>query len=191
MGRADERGPTVPDVPQFRAAGPADAPAIAALHADSWRRHYRGAYADAYLDGDVVADRTAVWTDRLADADPKRQHTVLAEHEGALVGFAHTIFDHDPAWGALLDNLHVHYEYQRHGLGARLLQLSAEAVAGSGLYLWVLEQNEAAQAFYQAQGGRCVERGEVPAPGGVPGRLNGSPACLRYAWPDPRDLSRS
>jgi hypothetical protein len=27
------------------------------LHADSWRRHYRGAYADAFLDGDVLADR--------------------------------------------------------------------------------------------------------------------------------------
>lgn len=182
----------MPDVPQFRVAGPADAPAIAALHADSWRRHYRGAYADAYLDGDVVADRTAVWSDRLAGADPQRQHTVVAEHDGGLAGFAHTILGEDPTWGALLDNLHVDHRSQRHGIGARLLRLTAEAVAsraaGSGLYLWVLEQNDRAQAFYQAMGGRCVERGEVPAPGGVPGRLNGAPACLRYVWPDPRGL---
>jgi GNAT superfamily N-acetyltransferase len=40
----------------FRLAGPPDADAIAALHADSWRRHYRGAYSDAFLDGDVGAD---------------------------------------------------------------------------------------------------------------------------------------
>jgi hypothetical protein len=30
---------------------------IALLHADSWRRHHRGAYADSFLDGDVEADR--------------------------------------------------------------------------------------------------------------------------------------
>lgn len=190
MGPHRGEDPTVPDVPQFRVAGTADAVAIAELHADSWRRHYRGAYADGYLDGDVVADRTAVWTDRLAGTQPR--HTVVAEQHGRLVGFAHTIFDQDPDWGALLDNLHVHHEFQRHGLGARLLRLSAGAVAahGSGLHLWVLEQNRAAQAFYQALGGRCVERGEVPAPGGVPGRLNGTPACFRYVWPDPDALRR-
>jgi len=38
-----------------------DVEAIAALHADSWRRNYRGAYLDSYLDGDVVTDRLRVW----------------------------------------------------------------------------------------------------------------------------------
>jgi hypothetical protein len=33
-----------------------DSEAIAALHTDSWRRHYRGAYSDAFLDGEVVAE---------------------------------------------------------------------------------------------------------------------------------------
>src|SRR5213592_3783401 len=64
--------------PQFRLAGPADAEAVANLHADSWRRHYRGAYSDAFLDGDVVADRLAVWTERLREPDPRRC-TILAE----------------------------------------------------------------------------------------------------------------
>ncbi|GAB3436988.1 GNAT family N-acetyltransferase [Flindersiella endophytica] len=177
----------------LRLADPSDAPAVAALHADSWRRHYRGAYADAFLDGDVVSDRLAVWADRLgAGGDPNGQHTLLAEANGELVGFAHTIFGKDPTWGALLDNLHVSHRYQRRGLGAQLLRRSGAAVAdsvpGSGLYLWVLEQNTRAQAFYQALGGTSVERGEVPPPGGVPGRLNGAPACLRYVWPEPESL---
>jgi hypothetical protein len=30
---------------RFRAAGPGDANAIAGLHADSWQRHYRGAFS--------------------------------------------------------------------------------------------------------------------------------------------------
>ena len=32
---------------QYREATELDSRAIAALHADSWRRHYRGAYADS------------------------------------------------------------------------------------------------------------------------------------------------
>jgi hypothetical protein len=39
---------------RFRAGGPGDAPAVAGLHADSWRRHYRGAFSDAFLDRDVA-----------------------------------------------------------------------------------------------------------------------------------------
>jgi hypothetical protein len=40
-----------------RAASAHDLDAIATLHADSWRRHYREAYRDEFLDVDVVADR--------------------------------------------------------------------------------------------------------------------------------------
>ena len=179
--------------PQFRFAGPADAAAVAELHADSWRRHYRGAYSDAFLDGDVVADRLAVWSDRLRDPDPRRC-TILAEDRG-LVGFANTFFDDDPAWGALLDNLHVAHGYQRRGIGSRLLVLTAEAVAGrpepTGLYLWVLEQNTAAQAFYETLGGNRVERALSEAPSGDRARLNRTPAKFRYAWPHPSLLPRS
>ena len=52
--------------------------AIAGLHADSWKRHYRGAYLDSFLDGDVIADRMADWTDRLSRPGPDR-YTVVAD----------------------------------------------------------------------------------------------------------------
>jgi GNAT superfamily N-acetyltransferase len=176
--------------PQFRLAGPPDAAAVANLHADSWRRHYRGAYSDAFLDGDVVADRLAVWTDRLREPDPRRC-TILAE-DGSLVGFANTLFADDPTWGALLDNLHVADGHKGRGIGSRLLAVTAEAVIGrperTGLYLWVLEQNVDAQAFYQARGGRCVRRALASPPGAIASRLTGSPAKLRYAWPEPTVL---
>jgi ribosomal protein S18 acetylase RimI-like enzyme len=175
---------------QFRLAGPADAKAVANLHADSWRRHYRGAYSDAFLDGDVVADRLAVWTDRLREPDPRRC-TILAE-DGRLVGFANTLFDDDPIWGALLDNLHVAEWHKRRGIASRLLALTAEALMErperTRMYLWVLEQNVDAQAFYEARGGSYVGRGVVSPPGGIASRVTGSPAKLRYAWPDPAVL---
>ena len=170
---------------RFRLARPADAVAVARLHADSWRRHYRGAYADAFLNGDVDGDRLAIWTERLREPDP-RSRTILAETGEGLVGFAHTIFEDDPRWGALLDNLHVVARDKRRGIGSRLLALTAEAVLErrTGLYLWVLEQNLDARAFYEARRGRCVERVPVLPPGGVASRLKGSPIGLRYAWPN-------
>jgi ribosomal protein S18 acetylase RimI-like enzyme len=177
---------------QLRLAGLADAEAVANLHADSWRRHYRGAYSDAFLDGDVFADRLAVWTDRLREPDPRRC-TILADC-GSLVGFANTVFDDDPTWGALLDNLHVAEGHKHRGVGSRLLALTAEALIErperTGLYLWVLEQNVDAQAFYEARGGRCVGRGLASPPGAIASRLNGSPAKLRYAWTEPTVLLR-
>jgi ribosomal protein S18 acetylase RimI-like enzyme len=172
---------------EYREATAADAKAIADLHADSWRRHYRGALLDSYLDGDVVAERMAVWTGRLARAAPDA-YTVVADLDGAVAGFAHTVLDADPTWGALLDNLHVGYDFKRQGIGARLLAETARAVVlrrpSAGLYLWVLEQNTAAQAFYRARGGVRVERELAgPFPGG--GRAH----AFRYVWSDPAELA--
>lgn len=176
----------------FRSAGADDAEAVAHLHADSWRRHYRGAYSDAFLDGDVFADRLAVWTDRLRDPDPQRC-TILAESTD-LVGFSNTFFDEDPTWGALLENLHVADGCKGRGIGSRLLALTAEAVIArplrTGLHLWVLEQNVDAQAFYASRGAKCVGRDPARPPGGVASRLTGSPMALCYAWPKPSVLLR-
>ncbi len=90
------------------------------------------------------------------------RHTVVADRGGTVAGFAHTILDADPTWGAFLDNPHVRHDLKRQGIGARLLAEAARAVVrrrpSAGLYSWVLEQNTAAQAFYQAHGGVCVER---------------------------------
>ena len=169
----------------LRPADAGDVHAIATLHAESWRRHYRGAFSDAYLDGDVYEDRRTIWSQRLTAPDPA-DVTVVADADGALLGFAHTILDDDPEWGALLDNLHVSPDARRMGLGGRLMAASAAAVLArgqnTGLFLWVLEGNLAAQAFYDAIGGRYAGREEFEPPGG--GRIVG----LRYVWPDPSVL---
>lgn len=168
----------------FREASAQDIAAIAALHADSWRRHYRGAYRDAFLDGgEVVADRQAVWTERLT-APGADQITVVADRAGEVVGFVHMILDADPHWGALLDNLHVTHRLKRRGIGRQLLaeavhRLIGRCPADSRFYLWVLEQNAAAQAFYASLGGTTVETTlSEPFPGG------GRARCHRVAWPD-------
>jgi GNAT superfamily N-acetyltransferase len=172
----------VTGVIDYRHATAADTAAVAALHAESWRLHYRGAYPDAFLDGDVGAERLAEWTERLASPAPADRTTVAIDGDGAVVGLVHTILHDDPEWGALLDNLHVRPDLKRQGIGARLLACSAAAVLAdepvTGLYLWVLEQNEAARAFYVAQGGVLRDREPFDTPGG--GRAVG----IRVVWPD-------
>lgn len=178
---------------RLRIAGPADAEDIALLHADSWRRHYRGAYSDAYLDGDVLTERRSVWFSRLAA--PAGAMTAIAEDDAGLVGFVHVIFDEDAQWGSLIDNLHITNDRRRTGLGTALLARAAEGVVeqarGPAVYLWVQEQNLAAQQFYQAMHGTFVERALIPPPGDVPSRLSGTPHMLRCAWPDASSLART
>ncbi|WP_433164380.1 N-acetyltransferase family protein [Kribbella sp. CA-247076] len=156
-------------------------------------RHYRGAYADSFLDGDIDADRREVWAKRLAD--PGETATVLAEYDGRLAGFVHVMFDRDPRWGSLVDNLHVDYRHHRGGIGTELMARAARAVTDhvgdNAMYLWVLEQNTRAREFYRAAGGEAVETSTVPPPGGDPTRLNGTPTCLRIVWPDASTLGHT
>lgn len=169
-----------------RRADADDAAPIASLHADSWRRHYRGAYADSFLDGDVTADRRSVWSARLGATRDSR--TLVAETTGRMVGFIHVVFDDDPQWGSLVDNLHVTPDEHRTGIGTELLRHAARAVVAQArtdrMYLWVLEQNAAAQHFYRARAGTPVETAVVSPPGGDPSRLHGTPRKVRMAWPD-------
>jgi ribosomal protein S18 acetylase RimI-like enzyme len=173
--------------PELREARAADAEAIASIHADSWRRHYRGAYSDEFLDGDVVEDRRAVWGERLASADPDRL-TILAEEGGVPIGFVNAYLAADPDFGTLVDNLHVLAARQRAGLGRTLMAAVArrtlERDGAEPIHLWVLEQNEQARSFYRAIGGVPVQRAPVDPPGGIASRLSGAPRKLRYVWPD-------
>ena len=177
LSRADASGRVI-----FRQARAGDVEAIAALHADSWRRNYRGAFSDAFLDGDVTVERRTVWAERLGQQQPDHL-TLVAVCDDTVLGFAHTVRDADPTWGALLDNLHVSHQFKRLRIGAQLLKETAGHFVAHqwrpALYLWVLEQNTTAQAFYESQGGRRVERVIAgPFPGG------GHAPPFRYAWPD-------
>jgi ribosomal protein S18 acetylase RimI-like enzyme len=172
-----------------------DVAAIAALHADSWRRHYRGSLDDDYLDHAADADRLAVWTERFADPDrTTTTATVIASPSASdrtVLGFAHTVFDADPTWGSLLDNLHVTADRKGGGIGTQLLAETARRVVDrtgpsttTGLYLWVLERNTAAQAFYRARGAIFEDHLPKPQPGGT------IAVGIRCVWPDPSVLLR-
>ena len=99
----------------FREAVREDAPAIAKLHADSWRVTYRGSYRDEFLDGPVFQDRLDVWNQRMS-SPVTNQFVLLAEDNDGLVGFACAYGGDSEQWGSLLDNLHVRRQQHRHGV---------------------------------------------------------------------------
>ena len=72
----------------------------------------------------------------------------LTQEAGTVTGFV----AFRPEW---VDHLYVHPEYQRRGLGSRLLQM-AKRSAGF-LRLWTFRCNTAARSFYERQG-FAVER---------------------------------
>lgn len=166
----------------IRPARPTDAPAIARLHAENWRSAYRDLLDHAYLNGPIDAERQHYWHRHLAQP-PANQYLIVAEAHGRVIGFACAYGSDDPEWGTLLENLHVSAEYKRQGIGARLMAQVAHWAQHHhpdfGLYLWVLQPNRHAQAFYTRLGAKNVGSGVWQPPGG------GEIAKFRFAWHSP------
>jgi GNAT superfamily N-acetyltransferase len=164
----------------IRAAGLADADAIAQLHAHSWQTAYRGILSDEFLQGPLHENRRVLWHTRLADTDRADQFVLVDEQGGALLGFACAFLEADPKWGCLLDNLHVVPDLKGKGLGRQLMTAVAQRVwlsnPHSGLHLWAYEQNLAARRFYERLGGIITARHAEPALDGT--EVN----AVRYCW---------
>jgi len=156
---------------EIRLAGPADADAIAELHAASWRSAYRGIFSDAYLDGDILPERRLHWRDCL-ETDPRPDCGVLiATEDGACVGFICVRLEADSVWGPLLDNLHVRPDRKGSGIGRRLIKDGAAWVRTRGSYdswhLWVIDSNTPARRVYEHLGWVARDRGIHVAPDGT------------------------
>ena len=165
----------------IRMAEPADAHAVAQLHARSWYTAYRGILSDEFLDGPLLADRQAVWRARFAELNRSDQIILVDEQAGKIHGFACAFLDADPDWGTLLDNLHVVPECKGQGLGRQLMAEVAKRLLElnrTRLHLWAFEQNHAARRFYERLGGVITTSHAESAPDGR--EVN----AVRYCWSD-------
>ena len=134
----------------IRRATDADRPAIAYIHAQSWRDTYRGILPDSLLDNEIEAIMADRWaTQPIGPSDA----VLVAEDGGDLAGFAAT-WDSDPVY---IDNLHVAAEARSRGLGRLLLAETARhflAIGRKRALLHVVAGNVRARKFYLALGGR-------------------------------------
>lgn len=165
-----------------------DASLVATMHATSWRSAYRGILSDAYLDGQVDAERHDTWTRRLATPDATRFGMILLL-DGVPAGFVYVIGNADAIHGSLIDNLHVMPPARSAGLGPRLLAAAADGIAARGLdprvHLFVYDANTRARTFYARCGGVEVEALMKATPEGTPAKE------WRVAWPDLTALRRA
>ncbi len=72
-----------------------------------------------------------------------------------------------------IDHLYVHPDYWRQGIGERLLEL-ARSLSPQRLWLYTLQINLNARAFYEKNGFTAVEFGISPAPESEPD--------VKYEW---------
>ncbi len=143
----------------LRAAAPADALAVAELHVRSWQAAYRGRLPDAYLDGLHAQDRAAHYT--FGGSDPRRPATVIAVDDetgaGIICGFATTgpARDADSLGLGELMALNVEPAWWRRGVGTLLIRDARARLGAHGFQeavLWMMEGNQRAARFYDADG---------------------------------------
>jgi GNAT superfamily N-acetyltransferase len=162
--------------PSIRAARRDALPAIARLHAESWRSAYAG-----ILPPDVLGAPLDRWLAAKWAPDAVRGRAVLVAHSPGLplAGFAALL--PDDGKGTLLDNLHVRPDLKGRGIGRALMAAAAARAAGP-LRLEVFEANHAARAAYRAWGGT-----EGPV---FEDRILGVVVpAIAVSWPDARALA--
>lgn len=149
--------------PAVRAATPADAEAIAEVHVASWQAAYRQAVPLAVLDAMTAADRLPAWQWRLAAPPSRGAHVLVAEANGAVVGFAGTqVHEHDSDVGELLQ-LYLHPGAFGTGVAQALHDEVLERFRSEGLREAVLDvevDNRRARRFYERNGWRPIEGSE-------------------------------
>ncbi|MFF2371970.1 GNAT family N-acetyltransferase [Agromyces sp. NPDC058110] len=144
-----------------RPATVADAPAIASVH---WRSHQTtyvepGRVARDVVENWTMRDRVLAWTANTAISsgvyEPpegfRAMRVWVAEVDGAVVGWANTSGgrDADRPRDLELEGLYVLDEHHGTGVGQALVDAALE---GRPAFLWVLDDNPRAQAFYRRNG---------------------------------------
>lgn len=141
-----------------RDATTADAPGIARVHTRTWQEAYAHVFPVERLVGLVEEHRAEQWRGWLADPW-HRMHTLVAEEEGAIVGFAHVGPSRDPeVVPELVGELYAVYvlpEAWGRGIGRALMAELLERLRVEGFreaMLWVLEDNPRTRRYYELAG---------------------------------------
>ena len=132
------------------AATETDLPAVAELAGVVWRRHYPGIIAPEQIEYMLALGYSLAALRRFVVTDGAALD--LARVADRLVGFG-AYYPVDGTREAKLDKLYVHQDYQRHGVGSRLLASAENAARARGCAALILQVNK-----HNAQAIRAYER---------------------------------
>ncbi|GAA1244865.1 GNAT superfamily N-acetyltransferase [Microbacterium phyllosphaerae] len=134
-----------------------DADQIAGVHVRSWQAAYRGLIDQEVLDGLSIPDRAEGWRRNLSDPLPTIIGILVAERDGEIVGW--TSFgsgrEEEGAGDGEVYGIYADPAEWSTGVGRALLDAAEQRILDAGhtrAYLWVLDGNERADAFYARQG---------------------------------------
>ncbi|CAG9179191.1 hypothetical protein LMG32289_04294 [Cupriavidus pampae] len=166
---------------------PADADLLARLHSDSWRHAYAGLIPLTYLESHAPAERLATWRARMHDGAEAPIEVTILRIDGEPAGFCCLMPLAEPGYGIYVDNLHVMPAYHGGGYGKLLMAHCVRRVIdrwpGKPLFLYVLDGNTQARAFYRALGGEEAPAFDDPFPG-----TDLMVSVRRVTWQDPEAL---
>lgn len=146
---------------EIRFAEPADAAALAGVHADSWQNAYGGLIPFKAL-RQMVSRRGTDWWRR---AIARRAAILVLEFDGRTAGYAtlgHNRSQALPVEGEIYE-IYLRPEFQGLGFGRRLFEAAGALLKDRGLKgfaVWALADNETAVDFYTGLGGADVAEGE-------------------------------
>lgn len=165
-----------------RPARAGEGAAIARVRVETWRSAYAGIVPEAHLQSLDAAQDAPRFERRVRCAEAEGTPCLVAEREGAVVGFAvgGAARDGDLGYERELWALYVLPAAQGTGQGAALFRAFARACEAQGarsMFLWVLTQNARARAFYERMGGVPAGHKELVLGGALLGEV-----AYGYRW---------
>jgi ribosomal protein S18 acetylase RimI-like enzyme len=153
LRRLRRRGESLGDL-MIREASAADVPALARLHVITWD----ATYAPFGLKGPSVEVREQQWRSKFAKSDPDWFCLVVQRADGDLVGFAQANRSDNPDYQGELAKIHLLRDYQRVGLGRRLVGHVARRFLSSGItsmWLYGDVRNPSSRAWIAMGAKKC------------------------------------
>ncbi|MEU3649272.1 GNAT family N-acetyltransferase [Lentzea sp. NPDC034063] len=131
-----------------RPAVVADAPAVAAVHVQTWQAAYRGLVPDSVLDELSVEARTSMW-----ERGIPRGGVWVGLVDSAVAGFVAVGPSREPDAAFELYAIYVLPSAWDTGLGHELARAALEGQ--QDVVLWVFDENPRARRFYERLGFRA------------------------------------
>ena len=130
----------------IRPGTPEDAEAVARVHVETWQAAYAHVLPQDRLRTLSVENRAEIH---------RRSPPLVAEVDGALVGFVAVGPTHDENGDGELYAIYVHPDHWGTGVGRALIGAGEARLKELGhrdVHLWVLDDNPRARRFYEAAG---------------------------------------